>query len=62
MNKNEGLKRLAKFVHYVGIGLALPVAYVGLIGEVSIGYLIASAVIYLIVKGISWIIEGFAKD
>lgn len=66
MNKSEGLKRLAKFVHYFGLAVALPLlvfAFWALSDFTNkIVALVVALILYFIFRGISWIIEGFAKD
>ena len=71
MNKNEGLTRLAKFVHYTCIVISALILMFPIRGlfvndyefDVTDTVIISLAVIiYLIGKGISWIIEGFAKN
>ncbi|MDG1453882.1 MAG: hypothetical protein P8Q17_05535 [Methylophilaceae bacterium] len=72
MNKNQGLKRLARFIHYAGMALALPFVIIGFsvffdrpslqgLG-IGIGFLITASIVYFIGKGIAWIIDGFADD
>ena len=72
MNKNQGLKRLARFIHYAGIALALPFVIIGFsiffdtpslqrLG-LGVGVLITATIVYFIGKGIAWIIDGFAND
>lgn len=71
MSKNEGLNRLAKFVHYTCIVISTSILMFPIRGlfvndyefDVTDIVIVSLAVItYFIGKGISWIIEGFAKD
>lgn len=72
MNKNQGLKRLARFIHYAGMVLALPIVIISFsvffarpslqsLG-IGVGFLITATIVYFIGKGIAWIIDGFADD
>ncbi len=71
MGKNEGLRRIAKFVNYIGIVIAglillIPIYIVfvndGEFDGLEISLVIFALIVYFIGKGIAWIIDGFADE